>query len=170
MINRFSKLCISKHHQLNHDGLVRAFWKTSGAIALSFFALILPACNPSEGPEAGTTTSDVAQEVDADLIGKTVTISGEVGRVIGPNAFTVVSNEFLNNQAVLVVGAQGVSIPALKPNTVVRVTGTVRQLVVVEVEKEYGLDLSPELETELKDRPYIAASAVTVAVPGAAAP
>ncbi|WP_265579668.1 hypothetical protein [Plectonema radiosum] len=43
-------------------------------------------------------------------------------------------------------------------------------MVIAEIEKEYDLDLSSELEAELNNRPYIVASAVTVAVPGAAAP
>jgi hypothetical protein len=150
--------------------VVSAWGKANTAIALAFFALVLPACETQVGPEAGVTTEEVAEE-GGELVGQTVTISGEIARVVGTNAFTIQSNEFFDNESVLVVGAQGVAIPALTPQTVVQVVGTVRELVVADVEREYGLDLDPEVEVELKDRPYVAATSVQVqTTPGVTTP
>lgn len=40
------------------------------------------------------------------------------------------------------------------------VTGTVRNFVVAEIEREYGFDLQPEIETEFRNKPVLIADSV----------
>lgn len=132
-------------------------WGNKEAIALALFAMALPACTLLSGPKAGITVADVANEANAGLRGKTVTVSGEVEKVIGSKVFTIEGDRLFNDPEVLVVSATG---SPIVEDTLVQVTGTVRELVVSEIEKEFALDLSQELEVEFKDKPVLIATAV----------
>lgn len=91
-----------------------------------------------------------------ELVGQNVTVSTKVQRVITPNLFTVYDTESLRGQTVLVTTKN--SAPPV--NTNIEMTGVVRNLVVADVEKEYGIDITPEIEQEYANRPYIAAVAI----------
>jgi len=162
MINRFSNNRTT-HRDRPRGGLTQGIGKAQGAIALALFALVLPACTGTDSDsadrEAGTTTSEVAEQPNANLIGKTVTISGDIQKQVNPQAFIIQSDEFVNGQEVLVVSAN--KIPIVE-NTLVRVTGTVRDLTIADVEKEYGFDLEPGLEAEIREQPVIVATAVAL--------
>jgi hypothetical protein len=158
MINKLSNNTTS-----HRDRITQVFGKTPAAIALALFALVLPACtgtnSDSAGREAATTTSEVADRSNSNLIGKTVTISGDIQRQVSPQAFTIQSDEFVNGQEVLVVNANKVPIVE---GTLTRVTGTVRDLTIVDVEKEYGFDLDPGLEAQIREQPVIVATQVAL--------
>lgn len=159
MVNKFSDDRVANCASVRHGGFVQALWSTERAIALAILAVVLPACNQSAGPNAGTTVSEIVNEPTADLIGKTVIVSGEVDKVIGPKVFTIEGDRLFNDPEVLVVNATGS--PIIK-DILVQVTGTVREFVVSEIEREFNLNLAQKFEVEFKDKPVLIATAVSL--------
>ncbi len=168
MNNRFSKVRVASYACVQRDDFAQASWHTKGAaIALAFFALLLPACTTNDpnagGPTAqsNVSTEEVAEETN-ELLGKSVTVRSEVGEKVGANSFTVTDDELFGNDQVLVINASGA--PTVLPeDTELQVTGEVQKLVVADIEREYNLDLEPELEVEYKDKPVIIAQSIALA-------
>jgi len=100
--------------------------------------------------------------------GKTVTVSGWVERTYGANSFELDEDSVFTggiDNDLLVVGAAGVIPAGMKfgdADAKVRVTGTVRRLVIAEIERDLGFDLTPEIETEFRDKPVLVANSVQV--------
>lgn len=125
-----------------------------------------------------TTTAPVANAVNvkvADVtgntnnyLGKTVTVSGWVERSYGANSFRLDEDSVFTggiDNDLLVVGAANVVPAGLKfgnDDAKVRVTGTVRRVVIAEIERDYGFDLTPEVETEFRDKAVLVANSVQV--------
>lgn len=130
---------------------------TEGAIALALLALALSACTSSPRTKTGTTVSEVANAQKNNLLGKTVTISGEVEELIAPKAFTIEGDRFFNDPEVLVVNPT--RSPAIE-DTLVQVTGTVRQFSKAEIESQFGLNLAQKLEDDFAGKPVVIATAV----------
>lgn len=157
---------LSRHHR-NHvaaRGNIR-----TGAIALALMGMLLPACANNDQPVAGgprpesnVTTEEVADET-AELIGKPVSVRDEVGEKVGANAFTITDDEFFGGEEVLVVNASGRPLVLPEDDAEVQITGTVAKLVVADIEREYDLDLEPDLYVEYEGKPAIIARAVALA-------
>jgi hypothetical protein len=151
---------LNKH--LSHRSFARRGRKTRGAIAGALLALILPACividTDSAERETGTTNTEVAPQLNADLIGKTVTINGEFERGVALKAFILQSDEFANGQEILIVSAQEVP---FRQGTPTRVTGTVREMAVADIEQEYDVDLDG-WGAETEEQPLIVATRVAL--------
>jgi hypothetical protein len=128
-------------------------------------AFILPACNLNR--EAAAPTNATAEKVATNTdrwIGQTVTIRSEPLKKIAPNTFTMSSNQFFGQEPILVVNASGK--PFVLPTTQgpdVQVTGQVRRFVLTDVEREYNLDLDPNLYREYESQPAIIAQSIALA-------
>jgi hypothetical protein len=140
----------------------------TGTIAVALMAGLLGACNindvpnPSASGEAGNvTTEDVAESTD-QLLGQTVSIRSNVVRKVGPASFTVDDNEFLNAENILVINASGES-TVLPDNTELQITGKVAKFVRADIEREYNLNLEPNLYTEYEGQPAIIAQSIALA-------
>jgi hypothetical protein len=116
-------------------------------------------CDTSKADDAnasGAISVDDITENPDKYIGQTVTIEGEVDEVHGPDAFSLDEENPVAggvDNDLLVLGPQAASLEDLDDqwlNDKVRVTGTIGKLSVVEVEREVGWDLSPELEVEVE--------------------
>ena len=84
------------------------------------------------------------------LIGSTVTISGEVEKIIGPNAFILQETGSLyNDDRVLVILNSPPQVPIIEKRQV-QVTGEVRQLIAAEIETDYDLTWDLELKRKLE--------------------
>jgi len=100
--------------------------------------------------------------------GKTVTVSGWVERTYGANSFELDEDSVFTggiDNDLLVVGAANVIPAGMKfgdADAKVRVTGTVRRLVIAEIERDLGFDLTPEIETEFRDKAVLVANSVQV--------
>lgn len=102
-------------------------------------------------PEPG----EIAEEPNK-FFGKIVTVSSEVEKVIGPNAFTLDDKELIGGKELLVVGA----IPAggtIDKGKTVLVKGSVRKFVTAEIERDFDFDLQPELEVEYEGKAVVIA-------------
>ncbi|WP_449419743.1 hypothetical protein [Phormidium nigroviride] len=144
-----------------------------GAIALALAAILLPACTtpqqqatapvPAPPGSVPTTTENVVDKT-AQLLGKTVTIRSEPVKKLGPSTFTVSDGEFFGGESILVVNATGKPfvLPA-ESGQEVQVTGTVRNFVLADIEREYNLGLQPNLYTEYESKPAIVAQSMALA-------
>ena len=117
------------------------------------------------GAVTGTTGVDAhggtlrVADIVADpskYMGQTVTIEADVDQVFGPKAFAVDEDAPLAggiDRDLLVVGRNTANLQEMNDqwlNNKVRVTGTVGRVSVVEVEREVGWDLDPQIEAELE--------------------
>lgn len=172
--------------QFNHQYLN---YFRNGAIALIFAGTAaLTACAPSNDPVAedpavdpNVTTeepvaeepAEIAEEYNValgeltgnveDYLGQSVSVRGEAETAVGENAFLMQDDQLFGGEEVIVFNATGT--PFLlptndEPTEDVQVTGEVRQLVVADLEREYGLDLDPELYAEYEERPAIIAESI----------
>lgn len=88
--------------------------------------------------------------------GQTVTVEADVQKVLGPRAFLLDEDSPLAggiDNDLLVIGRQTSNLEAIDNdwmNNKVRVSGTVGRMTVVEVEREAGWDLTPEIEAEVE--------------------
>lgn len=103
------------------------------------------------------------KEDPSAYIGQSVTLSGEVEEVFGQQAFRLEPDERFG-QGLLVVtqGPVVLGTKNLEDGLELRVTGTVRQLEIVELEREMGWDLDPEIEAEFAQKPILVAQTVSL--------
>lgn len=123
----------------------------------------------TEGAEEGTVrVADIVGEPD-QFIGRSVTVVADVEEVFGPRAFALDEDAPLaggidNDLLVLSKNQQAQTLAEIDDqwlNNKVRVTGTVARAQVVEIEREIGWDLEPEIEAELEDEgPVLIAESV----------
>lgn len=139
-----------------------------GAVALGLTALLLPSCasdNPNEEIGQGTTTTEDVAEVGSDstatseLVGQDVTLRNVIGETVGESSFTIEDS----GEPILVVNATGVPFVAPTEDIPVQVTGTVESFAISEVEREYGLDLDPNLYSEYEQQPVVIAQSLALA-------
>lgn len=164
MLNKFNRV-------------TKILWNTKGAIALALMAIVLPACNTNQpqanapappaantpaSPTGNVTTEEVSDKTKA-LIGRTVTVRSEPVRRIDANTFTISDEQLFGSEPILVVNASGDRIVLPEGDTEVQVTGQVANFVVADVERDFDLDLSPELQVEYENKPAIIARSVALA-------
>jgi len=159
-----------------------------GAIGLASMALLLTACGtPQTTTEEPVTTEDTpvatqteepieqqeqlnvqAGEITGNVeeyVGQTVSVRGEAERAVGESSFLLQDDQLFGGNEIIVVNATGTPfvIPDDEPTENVQVTGEVRELVVADLEREYGLDLDPTLYAEYENRPAIIAQSIAFA-------
>ena len=138
-------------------------------IACAAVLMIGYGCDTSKADEAAEGTvrvADIAGEPDK-YVGQTVTVVADVEEVHSARAFSLDEDSpaagGIDND-LLVFSSQAGSLTDIDDtwlNNKVRVTGTVGKLSVMEIEKEIGWDLQPELEVEVeKARAVIIAKSV----------
>lgn len=110
--------------------------------------------------QAGEITGNVEE-----YVGRTVSVRGEAERAVGQSSFLLQDDQLFGGEEIIVVNATGTPfvIPDEEPTDQVQVTGEVRELVVAEFEREYDLDLEPELYAEYENRPAIVAQSIVFA-------
>lgn len=110
-------------------------------------------------------TMDV-QELNQNIdqyAGRQVSVAGEIEEKLGPRSFILESGGIFNDEIVVVLptNVQGLKPQQLRDDADIVVTGTVRQMTVVEVERELGWDLNPEIEAEFEGtRSYLVADRI----------
>ncbi|WP_298456882.1 hypothetical protein [uncultured Cellulomonas sp.] len=146
------------------------------AVPIALAAAIgLAGCSDdSAGPEQGTDVEDVAEaepgdmDEGGDLIGETVTVSGEITETIDPAGFWLGAGGGLFEEGAPVISTtgdftgMGMEDPEslMDSDTVLQVTGTVAEFVVVDFEEEYGIDLDDDLWEDLDGEAVIVAEEV----------
>lgn len=137
--------------------------------------LLLPGLVLAQPPsKAGTGQQrppPPAQQLDVEelndnisrYIGQKVTVAGEIENKIDARSFVLESGGIFDDEIVVLVPqkSQGLKPMRLNEDANIVVTGTVRSLPVVEVERQLGWDLDPEVEVELEGtRNYLVADRI----------
>ncbi|MBE9123461.1 hypothetical protein IQ269_22340 [Tychonema sp. LEGE 07199] len=143
------------------------------AIALALTALLLPACStpqreatapaPATPGTVATTTENVVDRT-AELLGKTVTVRSKPINKLSPSTFTISDQKFFGSKPILVVNATGkpFALPA-ESGQDIQVTGTVRNFVLADIEREYKLSLQPNQYADYENKPAIVAQSMALA-------
>ena len=131
------------------------------AIALGLFA-----CKNESETQAPTNEGSpvahgepVKEVVKDPQYGEHVTVDGKVDHVYGPQVFTMKAPIFQDD--LLVVAPKDLVAEALAAPEEVEVTGTVRKMVVSEVEKEFAVDFDNAVEVKWEERPFLVAESLT---------
>ena len=127
---------------------------TDGVTSVVNNLTVAPAAASTAGGEVtvGTITGNLN-----NYLGKTVTVVADVQKVLSPRAFTLDEDDVLAggiDNDMLVLSPQSGNLTSIENNWTknkVRVTGTVRGLGIVEIEREVGWDLNRKIEAEFKD-------------------
>ncbi|WP_206602815.1 hypothetical protein [Leptolyngbya ohadii] len=142
-------------------------WVIRSTMALALVTALLAGCETPE-PQAAApgqtnvTTEEVAENTNR-YIGQTVTIRSEPIEKIAPSTFTVEDQQFFSSEPILVVNATGQPFTFPENGVDIQATGEVRNFVLADVEREYGLDLSPDLYVEYENQPALIARSLAVA-------
>ncbi|MEB3882641.1 hypothetical protein [Lyngbya sp. CCY1209] len=149
--------------------------KRGGAIAVLSLAGLLGACDgyneqatapqqdltpPDNSPGVETVTSlEEVSEQTQQLMGQTVTVTGEVEEIVGPGTYRLEEQgEIFGEDSILVVMASDPPQP-IAEDQVVEVTGEVRQFIIAEFERDYNLtwdlEMQRQLEAEYEGRPVV---------------
>ena len=113
---------------------------------------ITPPADAARASDTSMPASDVASAPDK-FAGQTVTVRGEVEKILSPTSF-VLDDDGPDVKADLLVFSPKEGTPTNLDDTwrdqTVRVTGTVGKMTVVEIEREVGWDLDPQVEAEVE--------------------
>jgi len=108
------------------------------------------------------TLADITADPES-LFGQTVQVSGTLNVVNSERVFSIADNPLFDLHEVLIIAEPDAALPSAEvEDAIVTVSGTVRPLVVAEIERDFGLDLDAELEAEWERRPVIVAERVDV--------
>ena len=131
-------------------------------------AAILAACSRNE--ETGRASVDAVTDSPDNYIGRTITVRGEVNNVQNDRrGFTVEDHDWIFPEKLLVVTPRplsemvpGAGLDVLREDEMVQVTGTIRRLLITELERDYDFDLERDFELEFRERPILIASSIAV--------
>ena len=159
--------------------------KRGGAIAVLSIAGLLGACDtpneqatapqetltePDNSPGVETVTSlEEVSEQTQQLIGQTVTVTGEVEEIVGPGTYRLEEQgEIFGEDSILVLMANEPPQP-IAEDQIVEVTGEVRQFIIAEFEQDYDLtwdlDVQRQLEAEYEGQPVVISQVTRVVAP-----
>lgn len=136
-------------------------------------ALVPLACTRNTPAPENVRIEDI-KENPSVYLGKTVTVSGEVERVFGTRAFELGGKDFFDSE-IRVITAQPLKESVrrradepFRADDIALVTGTVRNVTIADVEREFSFDLDPNYEVEFENKPAIIASSVLISARGGA--
>lgn len=115
------------------------------------------------GPDDRTIIADIIANPDS-YIAKAVTVNGEVDRVLSPEVFVLDQEKAIVGDEILVLMRNNLPEEInnarnspLNDADLVSVSGTVQQVQLTEIEREFNLNLDSQLE----DQPVIVATNIT---------
>jgi hypothetical protein len=137
-----------------------------GAIALGLAAtLALPlksSAQETQTQENNVTIEKLTDDVE-QYIGQTVTIRSQVEQEIDLSGYILQSDEFFGGEPVLVFNPDGSSLNRPGDDVPLQATGTVREFILADIEREYGVDLDDQLYADYENQPAIIADYVALA-------
>jgi hypothetical protein len=120
---------------------------------------------PQQGTaQQATPPIEQLKAAPSQYVGRSITLAGKVENVRNNRSFTLEGDEWFVDDELLVVTKSPVKIgigTEFQGSDVV-VTGTVRNLVIAEIERDLGWDLEQELETRFRDKPVLVADSIRV--------
>jgi hypothetical protein len=121
-----------------------------------------------------TDTANRPTTVDLDdletnpekYLGKTVTVEGEVDRVLGPHLFTVDERDWVDAEREMPVVVPEPFAAIVRSDAPVRVTGTVQKVPLAQIERDRGLLGDARIRAEIETKPVLVATDVTATQSG----
>ncbi len=143
----------------------RRLRRTIGLLLLPA-ALTLGACGEAEtaGPDKGVGVEQIRERDLYDdgldtFVGETVTVSAEVARIVTPSAFEIAGEG--GPKPILVITPPDTA-ATITDDSVVKVTGQVREFAIAEAERDLGVDLDDTALAAYVDDHIIVADTVEV--------
>ncbi len=114
--------------------------------------------------QVNVEAGDLTENVEA-YVGRTVSVRGNAGDTVGNDSFLLQDDRLFGGDEILVFNATGTPfiLPTGEFTEDVQVTGEVRQFVIADVERAYGLSLERNLYTDYENRPAIIAESIALA-------
>lgn len=129
---------------------------------LATSATIKPFQAQAQETEGNTTIEEIVEEENTN-VGEKVSVRGEVEDIEPGQSFLLEQDGLLQQDKVLVINVSGNALPqAQSEDLELQVTGEIGNLVLADVEREYGLDLDPELYVEYENQPVILATSMVL--------
>ena len=127
----------------------------------------------AQTPAARPATTGGATKLDLDelenhpekFLGKTVTVEGEVDRVLGPNLFTIDERDWVDADREMAVVVPEPFAAVVKTDVPVRVTGTVEKMPIAKI--AHGLFNDQKIKAEIEKQPVIVATDIVATQSGA---
>lgn len=121
-----------------------------------------PAVQPQVGLDRAKWDVEELNDVLPQMRGRTVTVVGEVEEELHERAFMLESGGLFDDEIIVLVPPQAKRAGVvIQDDEKLEVVGTVRAVRVVDIERDYGWDLDPELEAELEGvRHYLVADRI----------
>jgi hypothetical protein len=117
---------------------------------------------PREAPQPQATAPQATQPpivtAPGDFVGRTVTLSGQVDQVFGPQVFTLAGAS--GGRPLLIISKKTIT-PAVKSGETVQFTGTVEKYNTTALHEQTSVDLSKVPSGEFAERPVVVASSVS---------
>lgn len=136
----------------------------SSILLLSLATVFLTAeyqVSNAQETDSNATIEEIAEEEVA--LGEEVTVRGEVEEVEPGLSFVIEEEDLFAEEEVLVINVSEQVLTEDTEDLRLQVTGEVGTLVVADIERDYGLDLDPELYAEYETTPVIFANYIVAA-------
>ncbi|MFP2901684.1 hypothetical protein [Corallococcus sp. 4LFB] len=103
-------------------------------------------------PQAQQLDVEELNDNISSYVGQKVSVAGEIENKLDARSFVMESGGIFDDEIVVVVPqkSQGLRPVRLREDANIVVTGTVRSIPIVDVERQLGWDLDPELKIELE--------------------
>ena len=137
-----------------------------GAVALGLTTtMLLPTKNTAQEIEEGRTNVTIEKITGniEEYEGQMVTVRSEVEEELGESGFVLQTDEFFGGEPFLLLNASAE--PVIRPNDEIAVQGTgiVREFILADIERDYGIDLEDELYIDYENVPAVIAESVALA-------
>ena len=110
----------------------------------------------------GNTTIEEISEDEDNASGEEVTVRGEVEEVESGVSFVLQKEGFLEGDEVLVINVSEQVVPEDAENLPLQITGELGTLVLADIERDYGLELDPDLYVDYETKPVILATSMVL--------
>jgi hypothetical protein len=134
-----------------------------------------PKPQPQQQQQSQPQASGQPQKVDLDALedkpesylGKTVTVEGEVDRVLGPHLFTIDERNWVDAERELPVVVPEPFAAIVRTDAPVLVTGVVQKVPIAKIQQGWNiLSSDPKIKAEIETKPVLVAKEVVAAGPG----
>ena len=137
-----------------------------GAVALGLTTtMLLPTKNTAQEIEEGRTNVTIEKITGniEEYEGQMVTVRSEVEEELGESGFVLQTDDFFGGEPFLLLNASAE--PVIRPNDEIAVQGTgiVREFILADIERDYGIDLEDELYVDYENVPAVIAESVALA-------
>jgi hypothetical protein len=117
-------------------------------------------------PQPVKVDLDQLEDHPEKFVGQTVTVEGEVDRVLGPHLFTVDEKDWVDLDREMAVVVPEPFAAIVKSDMPVRITGVVQKVPIAKIEQSQGfLSNEPKLKAEIENEPVLLATEVTTITP-----